>query len=174
MEILHEAPTVPCTFEEYSSTTPLSLSDTPELLYLFLTIARVSFSSPLGGLTQDDKADVYITSTRVAIFQQDLSQGVALSYKNIVMHGIQKGNSTARGCVYLQLEGIANEDIVELRWTPSEEQDLQNIFEALSSCSSLNPDAQTEQEIDGGWITADNFKDSEEEQNGDKRRKIEE
>lgn len=102
-------------------------------------------STPVAG-----QGKLYITTARLAwVPDAEGGQGFAVQYPDIVLHAICRDpEAYDKPCIFAQLateddagDDDASEAISELRLVPSDAAALDAIFEAMSACAELHPDA---------------------------------
>ena len=102
-------------------------------------------SAPVAG-----QGKLYITTSRLAwVPDAEGGQGFAVQYPDIVLHAICRDpEAYDKPCIFAQLateedagDDDAAEAISELRLVPSDAAALDAIFEAMSACAELHPDA---------------------------------
>lgn len=109
-------------------------------------------------LGDDDRSEVghlYISSRRLIWLKSgEPPKGYFATFPTITMHAISQ---EPHPCIYAQLESTSSDSIVdeeepypEIRLTPTDSTELQNIFETLCQCAALNPDPVDEEDSDGG------------------------
>ncbi|KAH8556270.1 regulator of volume decrease after cellular swelling-domain-containing protein [Umbelopsis sp. PMI_123] len=121
---------------------------------------ELDVSPPLSGLTENLKGDLYITESQVYFWSESFNTGVALWYPDIIIHAIMR--QADREAIYCQLgEGIRfpaqvtesrhedeeDEDMTtELYFIPANGESLEALYNALSQCAVLHPDADADEE----------------------------
>jgi hypothetical protein len=82
--------------------------------------------------------------------------GYEIGYPSITLHAIQ----STRQSVYLQIE--IDSELLEATVIPQDSHEVQQLYDALSQCSSLHPDVDSETEdqyggevVEAEWMTDD-------------------
>lgn len=82
--------------------------------------------------------------------------GYEIGYPCLTLHAIQ----STRHSLYLQIE--IDTELLEITIVPQNQSEVQGIYDALSQCSSLHPDIDSDPEdqyggepLEGDWITED-------------------
>ncbi|KAI0292157.1 regulator of volume decrease after cellular swelling-domain-containing protein [Russula brevipes] len=154
--------------------TPSSFSDIPPVLRQKVDNVRVAFDPSLDDFSPDDAAlgTLYIIESVLA-FRSSTGRTFQIEYPSITLHATSRGDSGP--FIYCQIDespaaaadalpsdgddpGDDTLSMRELSVTPQDPTSLEPIFEALSYCASLHPDAQEsddEDDDDGAFIDAD-------------------
>ncbi|KAI9286904.1 regulator of volume decrease after cellular swelling-domain-containing protein [Umbelopsis sp. AD052] len=123
---------------------------------------ELEVSPPLRGITENMKGDLNITESQVYFWSESHNTGVALWYPDIIIHAIMRQSD--REAIYCQLgEGIHfpaqvaesgnNDDeeddeeiMAELYFIPTNGDSLEALYNAMSQCAVLHPDADADGE----------------------------
>jgi len=71
------------------------------------------------------------------------------SYQAVLIHAISRDNQVAeKPCIYAQLKGELEDQLLEIRFIPPKEEQVNELFGAFSQGAQLNPDPVQEDEGD--------------------------
>ncbi|GBG25343.1 Chloride conductance regulatory protein ICln [Hondaea fermentalgiana] len=119
---------------------------------LFVTSARVAWVSDAAGAAGSDHADANADA-----------QGVQIDYRTLNMHAVCKEDSVVQQpCMYCQLMAAPSEDscadfddgeeedqdMIEVRFVPENEDSLSQLFQAFSRGAALFPDDEDLEEVE--------------------------
>ncbi|KAJ2720514.1 hypothetical protein GGI07_004559 [Coemansia sp. Benny D115] len=153
------------------------LSKAPELHSIRLKVSDVAVSCdpPTSKIPLQLTGTLYIDEQRLVFASADSSLVFALDYPSIVIHAVSRDGDPARHHLYCQLDGPFPgtarsqrpddddgnasdasdaddtndaEEFSELRFCPSDNQILDEMFSAMSDCAALNPDYTDEQDME--------------------------
>jgi len=144
-----------CSPEEYDSivaSTPDSFSDIPPVLRHKEENVTVVIEPPLSPeFSVDDLKGTLYVLTSVLVFMSTSGRGFQVEYPSITLHAVSRAETGP--CIYCQLDestpGQSTEgedtNMSEFSIIPANPGSLEAIFEALSSCASLHPDKEDEE-----------------------------
>ncbi|KAI9598018.1 regulator of volume decrease after cellular swelling-domain-containing protein [Syncephalis fuscata] len=121
------------------------------------------------------KGDLYVTESRLVFFSATDGKGIALEYPAIGIHAIARQPTDHAPCVYCQVDGSLamtpasdddeddkDDEVTEVRFIPDDFSTLDVLFEAISECTALHPDADLMEAegddnafVDGQFYTGD-------------------
>ncbi|KAF9024919.1 hypothetical protein BDZ89DRAFT_1068699 [Hymenopellis radicata] len=160
-----------CTPEEHRNlvtSTPQNLADIPPVLRHKQDDVLVVFDPPVSTHPEWSVGTLYVIDSYLVFMQNQGDEGVQIQYPAITLHAISRTEGE-RPAVYCQLDDAFGETtrmetddddpIRELKIIPNDATALNNIFEALSLCASLHPDAALpdDDEDDEAFIDTGNF-----------------
>ncbi|KAF8340012.1 regulator of volume decrease after cellular swelling-domain-containing protein [Cantharellus anzutake] len=134
--------------------TPSSFGDIPPVLRHRQDGVKIIFDPPQEGLSEEDLSNgaLYLVESVLA-FISATGRGFQILYPQIIIHAISTSGSEP--IVWCQLEKSTLDDdfedgddieTIELKIIPSDPHTVTTVFEALSHCSSLHPDPNSEGE----------------------------
>ncbi|KAM0876271.1 hypothetical protein ACQ4PT_036250 [Festuca glaucescens] len=147
-------------------------------------LVRVQRASALalGGLAPEPPGTVFITTRRVIwVSDTDRTKGYAVDFVAVSLHAVSRDpEAYPSPCIYTQIETEVGSDeesdesdseangavdlskVTEMRITPSDPDQLDQLFEAFSHSAELNPDPNAESDEENGWVHGDGGSDAEE------------
>ncbi|KAM0876270.1 hypothetical protein ACQ4PT_036250 [Festuca glaucescens] len=144
-------------------------------------LVRVQRASALalGGLAPEPPGTVFITTRRVIwVSDTDRTKGYAVDFVAVSLHAVSRDpEAYPSPCIYTQIETEVGSDeesdesdseangavdlskVTEMRITPSDPDQLDQLFEAFSHSAELNPDPNAESDEENGWVHGDGGND---------------
>lgn len=125
----------------------------------------------LGNRPPESPGTLYISTKQVVwLSDVDREKGYAIDFLSLSLHAVSRDpEAYPSPCIYTQIETEADEEdsegsdsesnetldlskITEMRLVPSDDSQLDNLFEIFCECAELNPEPIQEEEEEHNWI----------------------
>ncbi|KUF85755.1 Chloride conductance regulatory protein ICln [Phytophthora nicotianae] len=130
--------------------------------FLLASFTNVEIHASASDMGEDDDGEtqtlahsgsvgaLFVTTSRVIWLGAAVSThvGYAWEMSSVTLHAISRDPAAfPKPCLYCQ---ISNQDVSEVRFVPTDDKTLQEVFDAFSKSAEMNPD--DDEEDDDGWI----------------------
>ncbi|KUF85196.1 Pepsin A [Phytophthora nicotianae] len=130
--------------------------------FLLASFTNVEIHASASDMGEDDDGEtqtlahsgsvgaLFVTTSRVIWLGAAVGThvGYAWEMSSVTLHAISRDPAAfPKPCLYCQ---ISNQDVSEVRFVPTDDKTLQEVFDAFSKSAEMNPD--DDEEDDDGWI----------------------